>query len=256
MAPIVIVGPGEIGSTFATGFLRLGHTVSPVLRGQSLVARASELPPPTLVLVAVGEWELEPTLSALPELWRSQVVLVQNELVPSIWEAHQLSPSISIVWFEKRAGQAPRVVLPSVNYGPHADLLGGALGAIGLPCRKITDSATLILELAKKNLYILTLNLAGLRSQGTAAHLRTEHAELFSTLARELITLESTLMLRPLPEAELILGLEAAIDADPEHSCQGRTATRRLARALEQARARNLVLPTLEALGREFLDLR
>lgn len=254
MQPVVIVGPGEIGRTFASGWLRLGYPVFPVIRGQSLADAAQAVESPALVLVSVGEWDLAATLENLPMPWRDRVALVQNELVPSIWEAHAISPSVSIVWFEKRAGQAPRVLLPSVNFGPKEQLLGEALGALSIASRPIYEQSELSYELAKKNLYILTLNLAGLRTQGNAGHLLSLHHSLFRTVAKEVIQLQSALMSQPLPEAQLIGDLESAILADPEHGCLGRTARERLARALRNAQVHGLTLPTLESLGVEFLS--
>jgi hypothetical protein len=107
-----------------------------------------------------------------------------------------------------------------------------------------------------KNLYILTLNLAGLETRGKAGELLDEHRALFDRLVPELIQLQSAL-LGPagnrLDAARLIRDLEASILADPAHGCAGRTAPRRLERNLAHARQLGLTLPELERLASQFL---
>jgi len=57
--PVVLVGIGEMGGVFARGLLRSGHPVHPVTREQSMAELAIDLPSPELVLIAVGEKDLQ-----------------------------------------------------------------------------------------------------------------------------------------------------------------------------------------------------
>jgi len=103
-APICIVGLGELGSVFARGFMRLGHPVFPILRGESMdqVARAVD---PELVLISTGEGDLQTALKSLPEVWKDRIVMIQNELLPRDWSSHALiNPTVISVWFEKKKG--------------------------------------------------------------------------------------------------------------------------------------------------------
>ena len=70
----------------------------------------------------IREADLDVTLDALPAPWRSHVALVQNDLVPSDWSRHHLlSPTVAVVWFEKKPGRAVKVIRPTLIGGqlPH-----------------------------------------------------------------------------------------------------------------------------------------
>jgi hypothetical protein len=79
--PIVIVGIGEMGELFASGLLKSGHPVCPVLRDTALAAMAFAIPEPELVLAAVGENDLHPVLESMPNEWRGRMALLQNPRV-------------------------------------------------------------------------------------------------------------------------------------------------------------------------------
>ena len=99
MARVVVVGIGELGSVFARGLLRCGHTVVPVTRGMSMSEVAARVPEPDLALVAVGETDLDSVLADLPARWRSRVGLLQNELRFLTWRSHGIeNPSVAVVW--------------------------------------------------------------------------------------------------------------------------------------------------------------
>lgn len=250
--PVVIVGLGELGALFAQGFLRLGHPVFPVLRGTSPQEAEARAPAPALVLVAVGEKDLHPVLSSLPPAYRGRVGLLQNELLPRDWTRHGITdPTVIVVWFEKKANRPVTSLLPSVVYGPRADLVASALEVNGLPVRRVTSADELTLELVSKNLYILSINLAGLRTGGTVQELREKHADLLRAVTDDVLDLQAALTGSALPREELLERLNAAIDADPNHVATGRSAPARLARALEHANALGLAVPTLRALPRE-----
>ncbi len=252
-APVVIVGVGEIGAEFALGFLRLGHPVYPGLRGMELDQAAREYPEPALVLIAVGEDDLHPVLAALPLKWQDRIALIQNELMPRDWQKHGLeNVSVAVIWFEKRP-RKPRVdILDTPVYGPGAVLLAQALTRLGVPTRVLPDQESLLFELAKKALYILTVNIAGLITGGTVGELWQKHQEFARQVAEEVLRVLELRVGRPLPHEALISGMAAGIEDCPQRLCLGRRAKVRLARVLEEARQANIELPCLTGIGRSL----
>ncbi len=243
-------GMGELGAVFARGLLRTGHTVVPVLRDTDVAALAARLPAPALVLVAVGEADLDGALARLPAPWRARVALLQNELRPRDWARHGLdAPTLAIVWFEKKRGGEARVLLPTQVAGPGAPLLAASLASLGLAVAQVTPDEACA-ALAAKNLYILAMNLAGLRVGGDVGTLRSEHGALVDALAGELLALESALFApRPVDHAAARAVFDRACAADPRHACAGRSAPARLARTIAHADACGLALPLVRALA-------
>jgi hypothetical protein len=266
LQPVLVVGLGQLGCLFSEGFLRLGHPVIPVLRGDSLPELYGKHSP-CAILVATGEDDLPPVLQGLPPEAKNRVTLIQNELRPAQWLEHQVNPTVAVVWFEKRKGKAPHVVLPSVLSGEMAPWMTRCFAKLDLPCRTVSTMNELYHELVFKNLYILGLNLAGLGkvdgiSPQQARDLVSSHQDLFSNLLTEILALEFALLqeavlLYPsaglgevhLDKEKLYQDLLSAIQADPDHNCAGRSARRRLARALEHARRLSLPVPLLESLA-------
>jgi hypothetical protein len=211
---------------------------------------AKQIPAPALVLVAVGENDLDPALANLPRSYQGRVALIQNELLPGDWERHGIDePSVVVVWFEKKPNRPVTSLLPSAVYGSNAELLARVIAASGLPARKLDSRAELELELVSKNLYILSINLAGLRTGGTVGELRNRHGAFFASVVAEIIALQEALLGRELPREQLRERLDAALDADPSHVAMGRSAPVRLARALAHARALGVAVPTLAELA-------
>jgi hypothetical protein len=251
--PVVIIGIGEMGGVFARGLLRSGHPLYPVTRDMDLGQAAREIPEPTLVLITVAEADLPPVMQRLPVPWRQRVGLVQNELLPADWLRARLdSPTVISVWFEKKPGQEAKVILPSPVYGPHSGLLLHALDAIGIPCELLTDSDELLFQLVRKNLYILTSNIAGLRVGGTVGELWSQHEALARAVAEDVLGIQAALTDRnDLPAEQLIDAMVEAFDGDPSHKCMGRSAPARLERALAIADEYGLTVPTLREIASE-----
>lgn len=247
--PVVIVGMGEMAGVFARGFLRLGHPVYPITRDTSLTTMAGELPTPAMVLVAVAENDLHPVLEQLPSLWQERIVLLQNELLPRDWRAHDLAdPTVISVWFEKKKGQDYKVLIPSPVFGLHAPLIADALHAIDIPCKIIDRAEELEYELVRKNVYILTTNIAGLEVGGSVSELWENHPQLTRDVARDVMDIQATLVNHSLDRDRLLAGMLEAFEGDPEHGCMGRSAPARLARALEIADQAGLEVKTLRAI--------
>lgn len=250
MSEIVIVGLGQLGRVFAGGLLRSGHTVVPVNRGDDLFSVAHAHPDPALVLVAVAETDLHRVLAAMPGAWRPHVALIQNELLPRDWEHYRYTgPTVISVWFEKKKGTDARPLIASPVAGPGARLLCDALTAIDLPCREVMPGDELLFELVRKNVYILTTNLAGLRTGGTVSQLWAQHGDFARTVANEVIDIQDALTGTKHDRARLIAGMLEAFDGDPNHGCTGRSALARLARALTHADQFGLAVPTLRSLA-------
>ncbi len=248
-ASAVIVGLGEMGGVFARALLRAGRPVFPVLRGEDPAELAARLPHPEIVLVAVAEADLDPVLASLPPVWHPHVGLLQNELLPRDWLAHDVSdPTVAVVWFEKKPGRAVTPILPTPVGGPGAALLAGALSRIGIPAATVDSGEELLFELVRKNLYILTVNIAGLMTGGTVGALWQHHRSLAGEVASEVLDLQEWLCGIELDREALMAGMVEAIDADPDHGATGRSAPTRLARALDHAARAGIEVPRLTAI--------
>lgn len=266
---IVVVGLGQLGALFAEGLLKAGHPVVPVLRGEAIEIAIDKYDP-ELILVAVGEDDLAPVLASISDSYGSRVALLQNELRPNQWLSSQeerlIDPTIASIWFERKAGKAPHVVLPTVLFGPYSAILARALTAWDLPFRVIEGEDELCFELALKNLYILALNLGGLCVGGSAGELLTSHAAVLDEITTDVLRLEQGLLStiasqqgRARAFAEVTLNtkklkeaLQDAIQADPEHGCAGRSAPRRLERTLHHAARLGMELPSLRRLQKKL----
>jgi len=241
---IVIVGMGELGGVFARGFLGLGHPVYPITRKTSISDAIDHFPDPLLMLVAVGEKELSEILTTLPASWKTKLALLQNELLPRNWEAHNIDhPTVISVWFEKKKGQDCKVILPSPIYGPHAGLLAEALARMDIPAKILSSKEELLFALVLKNVFVLTINIAGLKTGGTVGTLWSEHHALARRIAGEVIDLQERLTGATFSRDALFNGLTAAVNGDPAHKCTGRSAPARLSRVIKMADEAGLNLP-------------
>ncbi len=247
---VVLVGVGEMGSVFARGFLRAGYPVYPVTRTTDIADVAASISDPSLVLIAVAEADLHDVLEQLPDAWNTRAGLLQNELLPRDWQRHGLSdPTVISVWFEKKPGQEPKVIMASPAFGPRAETLCEALSSIGIACRVLGDADALLHELVLKNVFILTTNIAGLKTGGTVGELWLRHEDLARAVADEVIEIQESLCGRSFDREKLIQGMLAAFRGDPEHQCMGRSAPARLRRALAQADEAELAVPTMRKIA-------
>lgn len=247
--PIVIIGVGEMAGVFSRGFLKLGYPVFPVTRNMDMSQVARALVAPELVLVAVGEADLHPVLEKIPEQWRDRIVLLQNELLPRDWQSHNIDhPSVIAVWFEKKKGQDYKVLIPSPVYGPAAGLIEQALESLDIPVWELGSDDEMLFELVRKNVYILTTNIAGMEVGGTVDQLWNAHRALATEVANEVMDIQFRLIDRELDREKLIACMLEAIEGDLEHNCMGRSAPARLAHAIEHADQFGLEVPKLRAI--------
>ena len=243
---IVIIGMGEMGGVFAKGFLRNGYPVYPITRNMNLSDALTQIPDPVLVLVAVAEKDLPDILAGMPEKWRDRLVLLQNELLPADWKQYHISnPTVISVWFEKKKGQDYRVFIPSPICGPAADIISNSLKTIDIPCRILTTEDELLFELVQKNIYVLTLNIAGLKTGGPAENLWFKNNALARSVVYEVIDLQAWLTQVELPHESLVGGMEQAIKAEPNHNCVGRSAVARLERTVKIADEAGIAVPKI-----------
>ncbi|MGD8272024.1 MAG: hypothetical protein PVI49_10705 [Desulfobacterales bacterium] len=246
---VAIIGIGQMGGVFARGFLRCAYPVYPITRSMRLADAVVQVPDPVLVLVAVAEKDLPAILSRIPEGWRGCLGLLQNELLPGDWRHYHISsPTVVSVWFEKKKGRAVKVLIPSPVYGPQADIIKDALASLSIPCQILADEEALLLQLVLKNLFILTLNIAGLKTGGTVAHLWQKNSALARRVALEVIELQEWLVQSDLPRERLLADLEKAIQADLEHKCVGRAAPDRLERTIKIADQAGLSVPQIRSI--------
>ena len=234
--PVSIIGMGEMGGVFARGFLKTGHPVYPIVRGMNISTVQKELPECEAVIVAVGEKDLQNVLTAIPSNWQDKLVLLQNELLPRDWQAHQIqNPTVIAVWFEKKHPNDYKVLIPSPVCGPKAELVKSALESIHIPCQTLTRPEDLLFALIVKNLYILTINIAGLVAGGTVSELWSQHNKLAREIANDILDVQFSLIDQTFDREQLIEGMLKAFAGDPQHKCLGRTALSRLERAISHA---------------------
>ncbi len=246
MKTTLVIGLGELGSVFATGLLKTGHQVIPVLRHDNLMEMANTHNNPDSVWVCVAEKDIHAVLATLPNNWKDRLVLIQNELLPQDWLQHGISePTVISVWFEKKAGKLPQVVLPSVVYGALAQEVSDVYTKLGLPSRQLSNNAELLFELVLKNIYIQTTNIAGLVTKGNTQDLVENHVHLMQAVVKEVIQLQEALTEQCFDHESLMQAFITACYGDPNHSCMGRSAPARLTRAVALAEQYQLNLPTI-----------
>jgi hypothetical protein len=251
--PIVIIGIGELGGVFAKAFLRSGYPVYPFTRAMSMTEAADHLPKPQLVLAAVAEKDFHPVMDNMPDPWRNHLVLLQNELLPRDWKSHGIeNPSVISVWFEKKKGMDYHVLLPSPVYGPNAEVIAEALAKIDIPCKILAGADELVFELVLKNVFVFTINIAGLilEEGTTTSTLWQKHQKLALDVADNVIDLQEHATGKTFSRERLKKGLLAGIEGDPNHRCKGRSAHGRLTRMVKLADDASLKIQTIRDIYR------
>jgi hypothetical protein len=248
--PVVLVGVGEMGGVFAKALLGSGHTIVPVTRSSRIQSVAHDVPDPALVLVTVGEDDLDGVLLDLPQNWCDRVALIQNELLPRSWHTHAIEdPTVAVVWFEKKPGIDTNVIIPSPIAGPMSTLIVDSLNAAGIDAT-VTDADAIVGDLVAKNLYILVANIAGLETRGTVGELWTEHEALARSVGDEILDIQEHLVGGPIDRDAAYEGMLKAFAGDPDHGTTGRSAPKRLARAIRHARDAGIETPVLDDIAR------
>jgi hypothetical protein len=257
--PIVIIGIGELAGVFARAFLRNGYPVHPVTRSMNINEAAQNLPRPQLVMVAVAEKDFREVMQTIPAGWRSKLVLLQNELLPRDWEAYDIeSPTVISVWFEKKKGMDHNVLLPSPVYGPMTDVIAASLAGIEIPCKILSSEDELVFELVLKNVFVCTINIAGLILPGgtTTSTLWQKHQKLALDVADDVIDVQEFVTGKTFSRDRLREGLVAGIKGDPNHRCRGRAAPGRLTRVVKIADEADLQISMIRDIHRRLMETR
>ncbi len=248
--PIIVIGIGEMSGVFTRGLLRAGYPLFPITRDMDILETAKQVSDPQMVLVAVGESDLDPVLEQLPDNWKNKTTLLQNELLPGDWKKHQLvNPTVISVWFEKKKGQDFKVLVPSPIMGPQADIIKTALATLDIPTWIVKNDSEMLFELVRKNLYILTTNIAGLEVGGDVNSLWENNRELALKVIDDVLTIQNHLTGQEHDRERLVEAVVEAINGDLAHQCMGRSAPARLARALAYARKNHLQVNELERIS-------
>ncbi|MFZ5564983.1 MAG: hypothetical protein ACOZBW_13120, partial [Thermodesulfobacteriota bacterium] len=196
--------------------------------------------------LAVPENVISLTLEQVPAPWRDRLGLLQNELLPGVWQGAGIgNPTAMAVWFEKKKGRGVHVFQATKVHGPRAGLVKNALNAVGIDCDVLSDATALNIELIKKNLYVLTINIAGLVTGGTTGDLWKHHREIARAVAADILTVLERAAGQPVDRAALTSFLGDILTRVPDHTCRGRVAEDRLARVLAMARKNGLETPVL-----------
>jgi hypothetical protein len=124
------------------------------------------------------------------------------------------------------------------------------LQIIDVPCREIA-AGQILFELVRKNLYILTINITGLRLPpgATVSELWNAHRDLAEAVSGEILDIQDWLTGTRLPRERLMAGMVEGFDGDPNHICTGRSALKRLRRSLAVAREAGIELPVLRQIA-------
>ena len=247
-APVVVIGMGEIGSVFARAFLKTGHPVFPLLRGESIDGLQKQIDMPAAVILAVGESDLQSTLKQIPQQWLSVLVLLQNELLPRDWAFLAVEPTVISIWFEKKKGQDSKVIIASPVHGALSQLVHDSLASLDIAVKIVADKEAMLSELVVKNLYILTSNIAGLEVGGNVGELWQQHRDIAELVIDDVLLIQEQLTGQSLDKSQLVDLMLLAFDGDPLHQCMGRSAPARLQRALDQAKEFGLELKKLPSM--------
>ena len=195
------------------------------------------------------EQDLQACLATIPVAWNTKICLIQNELLPRDWQTHPfVEPTIISVWFEKKPGREVKVVVPSPVFGLYSALFVDALATLDIPAWSLASNDELVFQLVRKNLYILTTNIAGLAVGGTVQQLWGHHQKFARSVADDVLKIQDVLCTNDLNHERLIDAMVEAFDGDPDHQCMGRSAPARLERALQLADEFKLSVPTLDSI--------
>lgn len=253
--PIFIIGIGELAGVFARAFLRNGYPVYPINRNMNIDEEAENLPEPHLVLIAVAEKDFQAVMETLPARWHNKLFLIQNELLPHDWQRYEIAfPTVMSVWFEKKKGMDYKPLLPSPVYGPQAALVARSLAGIEIPSNVLDSEDELVFELVLKNVFVFTINIAGLMLEegATTSMLWQKHQKLALDVAAEVIALQEHASAKTFSRDKLINGLIEGVNGDPNHKCKGRSAPGRLRRAVALAAEAGLEVPVIQDIQRRL----
>ncbi len=248
---LVLVGVGQLGTLFGEGALLASRRVTPLRRDSDVERCLDDVQPDAPVLVTTGEHDLAGAIERLPRERREHVILVQNELFPSVWRGLGLDePTVCVVWLSKKAGRPVEIGGPTEVYGRHADVVAQIHEALTLPCLVLPSQEALSLALAAKFAFILGINALGLERDITLGEwLEQDQARVLAVVDDARRLAEAKLRLKEgFPRADGKKVQRKVLDAMTllsTYPAKGRTAKARLERAREDAKVLGLELPNL-----------
>jgi ketopantoate reductase len=250
MRELVIVGVGELGKLFGAGALRAGLRVTPVTRANRVEDVLKHVAPRTPILLSVGEDALSDVLRALPQEHRECVILLQNELFPSVYRAYGITPTVLVPWVLQKRGQPTTVARPSPIFGAQADLFAELLDALAIAHTRLTTEAELAQALADKYAFILTINTLGVATDRTLGMWLQEDPAQVLEVCDEAARLAEALVEQPIDPATAHRAAREAMIALSHVPARGRSARERLDRALLHAARLGLRIPTLTRIAK------
>ena len=253
MRDVVIYGLGELGRLYGAAALRAGLRVTPIVRGsdpaRALAGASADVP----ILVAVGEAALDEVLASIPRERARDVILLQNDLFPSQWRAHQLEPTVLVAWLLKKRGTQLTVARSSPVYGRHAALMMSLHEVLEVPANVLASETELHQALIAKYAFILGINALGMLRDRTLAGWMQEDPLRVLALTGEAATLGAALCESTLDRAACERTVDEALRALGPMSARGRTAAQRVRRALTQAEQLGIAVPELARAACEAL---
>ena len=251
MNDLVVWGPGELGRWFGGAALRLGMRVTPITRGMNPREAMAGLDHETPILVAVGEDDLESVLAAVPDVRKSALLLLQNELFAPTWQRHHVKPTVLVPWLLKKRGQPELVGRATRVYGAHADLVAALHRVLGVQCVTLDDASAVHQALVEKYAFILTINALGLVHDLTLGALLELEPARVRALAAEATRLGAALSEASIDESASVSATVEGMRALATIAARGRTAPARVKRALANAHNLGIEMHELAALAAE-----
>ncbi len=251
MRDLVIYGVGELGRLYGAAALRVGLRVTPITRDGEPARVLAGLGADVPILVSVGEDALDGVLASLPQERATAPILLQNDLFPSRWEQHGLTPTVIVAWLLKKRGTQLTVARSSPVYGKHAPLVLALHEAMGAAAHELARPAQLAQALVEKYAFILGINALGMLRDRTLSGWQQEDPLRVRAVTSEAATLGAALSGIELDRAACERAVDEAFHALGTMSARGRTAASRVRRALTQAHDLGLSLPELEKIARD-----
>jgi len=245
MRDFIVYGLGELGRLYGSAALRAGLRVTPVTRALDPADVFSHVPGETPILVAVGEDALDDVLSALGPRG-NDAILLQNELFPSSYQKHEVTPTVMVPWVLKKRGVATSVARPTPVFGRHADLVCELHQALDLPVTKLREEAALHQALIEKYAFIITINALGLLRDRTLGMWLQEDPIRVHAIGLEAAQLGAILCeQQDVDLAKCARVVVEGMRALGTTGARGRTAGSRIARALAHGKRIGIALPEL-----------
>jgi hypothetical protein len=245
MRNFVVYGLGELGQLYGAAALRAGMRVTPITRASDPHAVLDGLPSDVPILLAVGESALDGALATLGRARGEATILLQNELFPSAYRKHDVTPTVLVPWLLKKRGTPLMVARVSPVFGPQAALVEELHRALLLPCETLRSERALYQALVEKYAFILTINALGSLRDRTLQLWLQEDPFLVRALARETAALGAVLCESTVDLAGCERAVEEAMRALGTIAARGRSAEARVKRALEHGERLGIALPEL-----------